>query len=104
MELVSEVYSATNQLPAEEIYGLSSQMRRSAISIPSNIAEGWGRGSNKSFIQFLKIAKASLYELETQIIIAFNLGYVSQEIKEILEKKIEEEGKMINAFIKTIRD
>lgn len=79
-------------------------MRRSAISIPSNIAEGWGRESNKSFIQFLRISKASLFELETQIIIAFNLDYVSQETRTIIEEMIEEEGKMINALIKAIKD
>jgi four helix bundle protein len=104
IELVAEVYSATKQFPSEELYGLSSQMRRSAVSIPSNIAEGWGRESNKSFIQFLRISKASLFELETQIIIAFNLNYVSQETRRIMEEMIEEEGKMINAFIKAIKN
>lgn len=104
IDLVSEVYLATKDFPQEEIYNLTSQMRRSAVSVPSNIAEGWGRESDKSFIHFLRMSKASLFELETQIVIASNLEYISGERMEVLLSFIEEEGKMINAFIKRIKD
>jgi four helix bundle protein len=86
MDLVSTVYSLTKQLPKEELFGLTSQLRRSAISIPSNVAEGAAR----EFKQFLTIARGSISELETQLLLARNLGYVSdistveQKIKQIL--------------------
>jgi four helix bundle protein len=73
MQLVNEVYLITKNLPKMEVYGLSSQMRRAAISIPSNIAEGYKRGHRAEYIQFLKIAEASAAELETQLILAEQL-------------------------------
>ena len=76
MELVTRVYEVWRGFPKEELYGLTSQMRRCAVSIPSNIAEGHGRKSTKEFIHFLNIATGSLYELETQLEIARNLGYL----------------------------
>lgn len=76
IEFVSEIYELTKNFPKEEIYGLTSQIRRSAVSIPSNIAEGSARQSDKEFIQFLYIAIGSLVELETQLIIAQNLSYI----------------------------
>ncbi len=79
MDLVEIIYSLTRGFPKEELYGLTSQMRRSAISIPSNIAEGQGRGSKPDFARFLSIAYASIRELETQLLIAQRLGYLSQE-------------------------
>jgi len=75
MELVAKVYKMTQSFPAEEKYGITSQMRRSAISIPSNIAEGAAKKGNKEFIQFLYMSLGSLAELETQIEIALRLGY-----------------------------
>lgn len=76
IDFVSEIYEITKKFPKEEIYGLTGQLRRSAISIPSNIAEGSARQSDKEFIQFLYIAIGSLVELETQLIIAKNLSYL----------------------------
>ena len=76
MEMVTEIYRITQAFPREEIYGLTSQIRRAAISIPSNIAEGQGRLTRGEFRQFLGHAKGSLAELETQILIAQNLGYI----------------------------
>ena len=76
MELVTQIYRMTKGFPTDELYGLISQMRRSAVSIPSNIAEGAGRGSQKEFIQFLYIALGSLAELETQLQISKNLEYL----------------------------
>ncbi len=79
MNLVSEVYRLTKEYPKEELFSLTSQIRRSAISIPSNIAEGAARSGRKEFIQFLYIALGSCAELETQLLIARNLGYPGDE-------------------------
>ncbi len=84
MDLVEDVYRETGKFPDEERFGLSSQMRRAAVSIPSNIAEGSGRKNAKEFIQFLYIAKGSLAELETQIEIAHRLNYM-RDINKYLE-------------------
>jgi four helix bundle protein len=73
MELVASVYTLTEKLPQQEQYGLISQIRRCSVSIPSNIAEGSGRGSPKDFAQFLRIARGSLYELDTQLLLMENL-------------------------------
>ena len=78
MTLVTEIYSITKNFPREEVYGLTSQIRRSSISIPSNIAEGYGREGNKDYLKFLNIATASLFEMQTQLEIAFNLGFVNE--------------------------
>ena len=86
----------------DEVYGLQSQLKRSSISIPSNIAEGWGRNYTKNFIQFLKYSRGSLLELETQIIIAKELWFISKESFNKIQGLIIEESKMLNAFIKSI--
>ncbi len=87
IELVTLVYEITKSFPTEEVYGITNQIRRSAVSIPSNIAEGAGRGSDAEFIRFLNIAQGSLSELETQLIISQNLKYLtSKEIFKILEE------------------
>jgi four helix bundle protein len=74
--LVKEVYRCTSAFPRDELYGLTLQMRRCAISVPSNIAEGAGRGGSKEFLHYLAIARGSLSELETQVVIAKELGYL----------------------------
>jgi four helix bundle protein len=79
--LVIEVYSITKGFPRDEIYGLTSQLRRSAVSIPSNIAEGQGRATKGEFIQFLCHARGSLFELETQIVMAKELAYIAPRLK-----------------------
>ena len=79
IDLVEDIYRFTKTFPPEEMYGLTSQMRRSAVSIPSNIAEGAARQSNKEFLQFLYIALGSLSEIETQLFIAQRLGYTSDD-------------------------
>jgi len=81
MDLVEDVYSVSKAFPKEELYGLTSQLRRAAVSIPSNIAEGAGRKGEKEFIRFLYISLGSLSELETQLEIAVRLNYVAENIK-----------------------
>ncbi|WP_164111220.1 MULTISPECIES: four helix bundle protein [Sphingobacterium] len=90
IELVSDIYRITGFLSDKERFGLISQINRAAISISSNIAEGSGRNSNKEFVHFLAIAYASTYEVETQLIISRNLGYLLDgDLKEVIEKIIE---------------
>ena len=79
IEIVKETYLICKEISKKELYGLQSQIKRSSISIPSNIAEGWGRKYTKSYIQFLKYSRGSLLELETQIIIAKELNFISGE-------------------------
>ena len=88
MALVKSVYQATRTFPPEEIYGLTAQMRRAAVSIPSNLAEGAARTGRKEFAQFLSIAKGSLSELETQLLISAELGYLDRkhQIFELVEE------------------
>ena len=79
MDLVFLVYNATNQFPKEEVYNLTSQIRRSSVSVPSNIAEGYGRNSSGDYVRFLQIASGSLYELQTQLEISFRMEYLTEE-------------------------
>lgn len=98
ISLVSDVYKVTATFPDRERFNLISQINRAAVSIPSNIAEGAGRNSDKEFVQFLAIAHASTYEVETQLIISKNLGYLSEEGLEGLLEKLEELQKMNYIF------
>lgn len=104
IKIVTLVYRLVKSFPQEELYALTSQLKRASVSIPSNIAEGYGRNTDKSFSHFLDISRGSLLEIETQILIAKELGFVIDDIlfKEILNQ-IEEESKMINAFSKTLK-
>lgn len=103
IELVISTYEIVKMLPKEEMYALSTQIRRAVVSVPSNIAEGHDRNSDKEFCQFLCIARGSLAELETQLIIANELSYADKDtIDDVLEKCCEV-GKMLNALIKKIK-
>ena len=103
MELVTEVYKATQHFPKEEIYGLTAQVRRAAVSVPSNIAEGQARYSHMDFQRFLRQARGSLVEVETQILIAMNLGFLDgREAKPILSRTAEG-GRILNALLNSIR-
>lgn len=104
IELVKEVYVAIREIPQEELFGLTSQIKRSAISVPSNIAEGWGRNSTLSYINFLKISRGSLFELETQLIIAKELNSINIDALEKIDKLIFELSKMLNSLIKSIKN
>jgi len=103
IELVKKIYVATKGFPTDEIYGLSAQMRRSAVSIPSNIAEGKARYSRREYIQFLYIALGSVAELETQIVISKELGYLKTGVEEELFESIDHIGKMLRNLIKSLR-
>jgi four helix bundle protein len=98
--LVKEIYLITLSLPKEELYGIVSQMRRSAVSIPSNIAEGYGRQHKKETVQFLHIARGSLYELETQLYIATDLHFIDETKMNKTILMIEENRKLLNGLIK----
>lgn len=99
MEMVEEIYRISALLPKEETFSLSSQIRRAAISVPSNIAEGNSRNSTKEYVNFLSIARGSNAEVYTQLLICNRLGYVSKEQTEKAIKLTEEIGKMINVMI-----
>ena len=98
MDLTVEIYKLVRLLPKEETYALSDQMRRAVVSIPSNIAEGQGRNSDKEFVNFLSIARGSLWELETQIEICERLGYIDNVTKSNIFLLTAEVSKMLNAL------
>ena len=100
--LVTEVYSATKCFPRDEIYGLTSQIRRAAVSVPSNIAEGQGRATRGEFVQFLGHARGSLCEVETQVVIAANLHYIEPDIRDMLSDRITELGRILNGLIASL--
>ena len=103
MDLVVRIYQATARFPAEERFGLVSQIRRAALSVPSNVAEGAARGSSRFFTSALQIARASLSELDTQIIIAQRLGYLSERELEGLTASVEEIERIVNGLISSVR-
>jgi four helix bundle protein len=102
IELVNELYTVTKEFPKEEMFGLTNQIRRAAVSVPANIAEGWGRNSTKNYIQFIRISIGSLYEIETQLIIANNQNYITNQKKSALSARIDELGKMLNKLLKSL--
>lgn len=100
MNLVVVIYEISEQLPSEEMYGLTSQLRRASVSIPSNIAEGAGRRGNKEFIRFLYIALGSLSEVETQLEIAYRLQYLNEA--DTVTQRIYFIRKMLSNLIKSL--
>ncbi|MCX5632160.1 MAG: four helix bundle protein [Phycisphaerae bacterium] len=104
MALVTEIYRLSKSFPRDETYGLTSQMRRCAVSVPSNIAEGYGRNSTSDYIRFLYIAIASLYELQTQIEIALNLQYLSKTGFDKLYESSREIERMLSSLIRKLND
>ncbi len=102
MDLVEEVYKASGKFPREEIYGLTSQIRRAAVSIPSNVAEGQGRRTTPDFVRHLSIAYGSLLEVETQTMIARRLGYIAQEKSYHLLNHAAEVGRLLNGLMSSL--
>ena len=100
--LVTRVYAITEKFPKSEMWGLTNQIRRASVSVPSNIAEGSGRRSDKELVQFLHIASGSLAELETQFIIANNLGFIANNEYSEVEQEIHEIIRMVSAMSKNI--
>ena len=102
INMVTEIYKITEKFPKNELYGLSQQMRRCAVSIPSNIAEGAARNTSKEFVQFLSVSQGSAAELETQLIIAKNLGYIADIDNSLNE--LDEISKMLLGLIKVLKN
>jgi four helix bundle protein len=102
MEMVTNVYRLTQGFPKEESYGLTNQLRRCAVSIPSNIAERQGRGEGKDFCHFLRIAHGSKQEMETQLLIAHNLGYINaDDTRQIIDASMEL-GRILTGLLKSL--
>lgn len=102
-QLCLEIYQITKTFPKEEIYGLTSQLRRASVSVPSNIAEGYGRQTTKEYIQALYIAYGSICEMETQILLSKDLGYIQAKISEDLKQDIGNVERMLKALIKSLK-
>lgn len=102
MELAKAVYRETETLPKSELFGLQSQMRRAAVSVPSNIAEGHGRLNDGHFRQFLAVARGSLFELETQVELAESFRYLSEEAAKQLMQQSGEVARLINGLLATL--
>jgi len=100
-ELVRNVYQLTQNFPKEEIFGLTAQIRRSAVSIPSNIAEGAARAGEKEFAQFLNIARGSVSELETQLLLASDLGYIKND--DPVFETVDRVSRLVTGLHKTVR-
>jgi four helix bundle protein len=102
MDLVVEVYKATATFPSDERFGLTNQLRRASVSVPSNIAEGQGRGPTQDFVRFLGIARGSIQEVDTQLILASRLGFLPQDQYDRIAGLIVEVAKLINGLIRSI--
>ena len=99
----SEIYSVTSKFPDSEKFGITNQLRRASVSIPSNIAEGSSRKSNKEFSRFLEISMGSCYEIETHLFIAFDLKFISEKELNLFSIELEEIIKMISKFKSTLK-
>jgi four helix bundle protein len=104
MDLCEACYKFTAGLPRDEMYGLVSQIRRASVSIPSNIAEGFGRETRGAFAQHLRIAQGSLKELETQLMICHRVGLASSDGVQTILSSTDELGKMLRSFIRTLKE
>ena len=103
IEITKTVYEITGRFPNNEMYGLSSQMRRAAVSIPSNISEGAAKNTKKEFIQFLYNAQGSLSELDTQLTIADEIGYIDKNTYSSIERELNHENRLITGLIKSLK-
>nr|WP_297306892.1 four helix bundle protein [uncultured Flavobacterium sp.] len=103
IDFVTEIYAITKSYPKEEQFGITNQIRRAAVSVPSNIAEGAGRRSDKEFLQFLYIALGSVQEIDTQLLISLNLEFISKSDYDNLMTKLNQISKMLFGLIKSIK-
>jgi four helix bundle protein len=103
MVLVTDIYRKSQRFPTQEQYGLTSQIRRAAVSIPSNIAEGFGRQSTGDYIRFLNIAVGSLFEVQTQIEIAFNLSFIEESDFTVIFESTREIDRMMSSLIQKLK-
>jgi len=104
MKLVAMIYDITDRFPQNEMYGLTSQLRRAAVSVPSNIAEGKAHYSNRDFVRFLRHSRGSLAEIETQVLIAEQRNYVNSETIAQLTQMLDELGRILSGLINSLRD
>lgn len=104
IEIVKQIYKLSNKFPSEEKFGLRSQITRASVSIPSNIAEGCSRSSEIEFKRYLEIAIGSLFEVETQLIIAIELGFIKSDELKIIFDLLDVEAKMINSLVRKIKN
>ncbi|MCR4266005.1 four helix bundle protein [Nitratireductor sp. ZSWI3] len=102
MDIAVDIYTITRTFPRDEMFGMTSQMRRAATSIPANIAEGFGRAQRKVFVQFLRVAQGSLKELETHTLLAARVGLLNEGQTRGLEARYEKLGKMLVSFIRSL--
>jgi len=102
VDLSVEVYRVTESFPAVDRFGLAQQVRRAAVSVPSNIAEGYGRGSRTDYARFLRISRGSLYEVETQLLIAKRLGWLEEQTYQGLRGRLKENGRVLAGLIRSI--
>ena len=103
MQVAEDCYKATRTFPSEEAYGMTSQIRRASVSIPANIAEGYGRESTKSFAQFLRIAQGSLKELETHILLCARVGLLADNAASPLLAALDRIGRMLRNLIRSLQ-
>jgi four helix bundle protein len=104
IEMVTSIYKMTMTFPKDEVFGLVSQMRRAAVSVPSNIAEGYARGSDGEKLHFLRISSGSMSEIETQLMLSLNLGYIGQDAYDILSEQITSVWKQLNSLISSVKN
>ena len=103
IEMVTSIYLMTQSFPKEEMFGLVSQLRRASVSVPSNIAEGYARGTDKEKLHFLRISSGSMSEVETQLMLGLNLGYIDQEKYNELSETVTSVWKQLNSLISSIK-
>lgn len=101
--LVTAVYSLTKSFPTDEKFGIVSQINRAIVSVPTNIAEGWGKESTKNYVQFLRISRGSLMEVETLLLISKNLNYIKEQDYLEISKQMDEVGKILQGLIKSVK-
>ena len=103
IEMVTSIYMMTKTFPKDELFGLVSQIRRAAVSVPSNIAEGYARGTDREKLHFLRISSGSMSEIETQLMLSLNLGYISQDLYEEMSERVTSVWKQLNALISSVK-